>query len=103
MDCSIKTLECVDNLIGDDINLWPYTNGGLKVKMGFDPTKPDLHLGHLVGLLLAQKLQKLGHQIQLVIGSLTATIGDPSGSSDRKPLTEDEVIQAIYIRGNKKR
>jgi tyrosyl-tRNA synthetase len=64
----------------------------LRVKLGIDPTKPDIHLGHAVVLRKLREFQNLGHQIVLIIGDFTATIGDPSGRSDaRKPLTEKEV------------
>jgi tyrosyl-tRNA synthetase len=63
----------------------------LRVKLGIDPTKPDLHLGHAVILRKLREFQNLGHQIVLIIGDFTARIGDPSGRSEaRKPLTAKE-------------
>ncbi len=65
----------------------------LRLKMGFDPSRPDIHLGHVVGLRKLHQLQKLGHQVILVVGDWTAQIGDPSGQSATRPtLTHDEVI-----------
>ncbi len=65
----------------------------LRVKLGVDPTAPDIHLGHAVGLRKLKQFQDLGHQIVLIIGDFTATIGDPSGrSSTRPPLTHEEVL-----------
>lgn len=65
----------------------------LRVKMGVDPTSPDIHLGHAVGLRKLRQFQELGHQVVLIIGDFTAMIGDPSGrSSTRPPLTHDEVM-----------
>ncbi len=64
----------------------------LRVKLGVDPTAPDLHLGHYVGLRKLREFQEFGHTIVFVIGDFTARIGDPSGRSEtRKPLTEEEV------------
>jgi tyrosyl-tRNA synthetase len=64
----------------------------LKVKLGLDPTAPDLHLGHTVVLQKLRDFQDLGHQVIIVIGDFTGMIGDPSGRSEtRKPLTWDEI------------
>lgn len=68
------------------------TSTPLKVKLGLDPTRPDLHLGHTVVLKKLRAFQDLGHQAILIIGDSTAMIGDPSGrSATRPPLTEEEV------------
>lgn len=64
----------------------------LRIKAGFDPTAPDLHLGHAVLINKLRQFQDLGHEIYLLIGDFTATIGDPSGKSVTRPaLTPDEV------------
>jgi len=64
----------------------------LRVKAGFDPTAPDLHLGHTVLINKLRQFQDLGHQILFLIGDFTGRIGDPSGkSATRKPLTEEAV------------
>jgi tyrosyl-tRNA synthetase len=64
----------------------------LLVKAGFDPTAPDLHLGHTVLINKLRQFQDLGHQVQFVIGDFTGMIGDPTGKSQtRPPLTEEEV------------
>jgi len=66
----------------------------LRIKAGFDPTAPDLHLGHLVLLQKLRQFQGLGHEILFVIGDFTAMIGDPTGKNvTRKPLTRDEVLR----------
>jgi tyrosyl-tRNA synthetase len=57
----------------------------LKVKLGVDPTSPDIHLGHTVGLSKLRQFQQLGHQAILIIGDFTAMIGDPSGRSATRP------------------
>ncbi len=70
------------------------TKTPLKVKAGFDPTAPDLHLGHTVLIQKLRHFQELGHIVQLVIGDFTAMIGDPSGRSEtRKPLSREEVLE----------
>ena len=64
----------------------------LRVKLGIDPTSPDLHLGHAVVLRKLKEFENLGHQIVLIIGDFTAQIGDPSGRSEtRKPLTPADI------------
>jgi tyrosyl-tRNA synthetase len=64
----------------------------LKIKLGLDPTAPDLHLGHTVVLRKLRDFQELGHQIIVIIGDFTGMIGDPTGRSEtRKPLTWDEI------------
>jgi len=68
------------------------TGSPLKVKLGLDPTAPDLHLGHTVVLQKLRDFQELGHQIFIIIGDFTGMIGDPTGRSEtRKPLTWDEI------------
>lgn len=66
----------------------------LKLKVGFDPTAPDIHLGHTVLLQKMRQLQDIGHQLTLIIGDLTGMIGDPTGRNEiRKPLTKEEVLK----------
>ncbi|MCL2529220.1 MAG: tyrosine--tRNA ligase [Coriobacteriia bacterium] len=72
----------------------------LRVKLGVDPTAPDLHLGHAVPLRKLRQLQNIGHQVVLIIGDGTALIGDPSGrNSTRPPLTAEEIAEnaATYV------
>jgi len=65
----------------------------LRIKAGFDPTAPDLHLGHTVLINKLRQFQDLGHEILFLIGDFTAMIGDPTGkSATRPPLTRDQVI-----------
>lgn len=64
----------------------------LSIKLGFDPTAPDLHLGHAVVLKKLKQFQDFGHQIIIVVGSFTARIGDPTGKNKaRKPLSAEDV------------
>ena len=66
----------------------------LRLKMGFDPSRPDIHLGHVVGLRKLHQLQELGHQVILIVGDWTAQIGDPSGQSATRPmLTHAQVME----------
>jgi len=73
----------------------------LRIKLGIDPTKPDIHLGHTVPLRKLRQFQEAGHKAVLIIGDFTAQIGDPSGrSEERPPLTEREVRKNLknYLR-----
>jgi tyrosyl-tRNA synthetase len=68
------------------------TNKPLRIKAGFDPTAPDLHLGHTVLLTKMRQFQDLGHKVLFLIGDFTGMIGDPSGKNEtRPPLTREEV------------
>lgn len=68
----------------------------LKVKLGLDPTAPDIHLGHTVVLHKLRQFQELGHDVVLILGDFTARIGDPSGRSEtRKQLTEEEIMKNV--------
>ncbi len=81
------------------------TNTPLKIKLGVDPTRPDLHLGHSVILRKLRQFQDLGHEAILIIGGFTAMIGDPTGQNKtRPPLTEREVLEnaETYIEQAKK-
>ena len=65
----------------------------LRIKAGFDPTAPDLHLGHTVLINKLKQFQDLGHEVMFLIGDFTGMIGDPTGKNvTRKPLTREEVI-----------
>jgi tyrosyl-tRNA synthetase len=66
----------------------------LRVKLGFDPTAPDIHLGHTVILNKLRQFQELGHQVLFLIGDFTAMIGDPTGKNEtRPPLTREAVLE----------
>ncbi|GIP48069.1 tyrosine--tRNA ligase [Paenibacillus sp. J53TS2] len=68
------------------------TGKPLKVKLGLDPSAPDIHVGHTVVMQKLRQFQELGHQVQLIIGDFTGRIGDPTGKSEtRKQLTEEDV------------
>ena len=66
----------------------------LRIKAGFDPTAPDLHLGHTVLINKLRQFQELGHEVMFLIGDFTGMIGDPTGKNvTRKPLSRDDVIE----------
>ncbi len=64
----------------------------LRVKLGLDPTAPDIHLGHTVVLQKLREFQDLGHRVVLIVGDYTARVGDPSGRSDTRPVLSDDEI-----------
>ncbi len=66
----------------------------LRIKLGLDPTAPDIHLGHTVVLGKLREFQELGHRVVLIIGDYTARVGDPSGRSESRPVLSDEQILA---------
>jgi tyrosyl-tRNA synthetase len=70
------------------------TGTPLRVKQGFDPTAPDIHLGHTVGLRKLRQFQGLGHQVVLIVGDYTAMVGDPSGRSQARYRPTAEEVQA---------
>jgi tyrosyl-tRNA synthetase len=66
----------------------------LRLKQGFDPSRPDIHLGHVVGLRKLRHFQERGHQVVLIVGDWTAQIGDPSGQSIMRPMLTAEEVKA---------
>src|SRR5207249_1074052 len=66
----------------------------LRIKLGLDPTAPDIHLGHTVVLRKMRQFQDLGHRAVLIIGDYTARIGDPSGRSKTRPVLDDAAVKA---------
>ncbi|MAK16371.1 MAG: tyrosine--tRNA ligase [Gammaproteobacteria bacterium] len=83
----------IDEIIGEDDLIEKLKQGKkLTVKVGFDPTAPDLHLGHTVVLRKMRQFQDLGHKVIFLIGDFTGKIGDPSGKNKtRPPLTNEEI------------
>ena len=80
--------EELESIVSDSIK----GNKPLKVKLGLDPTAPDIHLGHMIVLNKLRQFQDLGHKAILIIGDYTARIGDPSGRSALRPRLSSEVI-----------
>jgi tyrosyl-tRNA synthetase len=70
------------------------TGRPLRVKQGFDPTRPDLHIGHAVSIRKLRTFQELGHQVIFVVGDYTARVGDPSGRSETRPRLSPAEIEA---------
>ncbi|MFC1974317.1 tyrosine--tRNA ligase [Chloroflexota bacterium] len=70
------------------------TGQQLRLKMGFDPSCPDIHLGHMVGIRKLRQFQELGHQVVLIVGDWTAQIGDPSGESQTRNMLSAEEVKA---------
>ena len=92
----IKTIRTnTDTIIGaDELEERLKSNRPLRVKLGVDPTRPDLTFGHLVVFNKLRQFQDLGHEAILIIGDFTTLIGDPSGRSDTRPtLTKEEITQ----------
>jgi tyrosyl-tRNA synthetase len=86
------TKGCVDVVRAAELRDKLATGSPLVVKVGFDPTAPDLHLGHTVLIRKMKHFQDLGHRVVFVIGDFTGMIGDPTGrSKTRPPLTADEI------------
>src|SRR5687768_18429723 len=66
----------------------------LRVKLGLDPTAPDLHLGHTVVINKLRDFQQLGHQVQFLIGDFTGMVGDPTGKNQtRPPLSREQILE----------
>ncbi len=95
VDEQIKIIRrgIVDLISEEDLRKKLARNKPLNIKVGFDPTAPDLHLGHTVVIHKMRHFQELGHNVTFLIGDFTGRIGDPSGRSEtRPPLTEEQVI-----------
>lgn len=90
----VKLLRGVDEVLVEHELVKKLEEGRpLRIKAGFDPTAPDLHLGHTVLINKLKQFQDLGHEVLFLIGDFTGMIGDPTGKNvTRKPLTRDEVI-----------
>lgn len=87
----------VEVLLEDELLEKFKTKKPLKIKLGLDPTAPDLHLGHTVVLNKMRQFQDLGHEIQFLVGDFTAMIGDPTGkSATRKPLDEQTIRENAF-------
>lgn len=69
---------------------------GLHVKLGIDPTASEVHLGHVVPMVILSRFQRMGHRVTLIIGDFTAKIGDPSGrTAERPPLTDEDIARNL--------
>ncbi len=89
---TILTRGVDDLIVREEVVRLLQSGESLRLKQGFDPSSPDIHLGHVVGLRKLRQLQDLGHTVVLIVGDWTAQIGDPSGKSATRPmLTAAEV------------
>jgi tyrosyl-tRNA synthetase len=88
------TRNAVDVLPAGKLDEQLAARGPLRVKLGIDPTTPDIHLGHMVVLEKLHEFQDAGHQVVLIVGDFTARVGDPSGRSAQRPLPSAEEIAA---------
>src|SRR5919112_404037 len=70
------------------------TGKPLRIKLGMDPTAPDVHLGHAVPLKVVRQFQDWGHKAVIIVGDYTARVGDPSGRNDLRPVLSGEEIDA---------
>ena len=90
----LLTRGVADVIVREEVVRLLQTGEPLRLKQGFDPSAPDIHLGHVVGLRKLRQFQDLGHTVVLIVGDWTAQIGDPSGKSATRPmLTADEVAR----------
>ena len=81
-------------IVEDDMMELLHSGKKLRLKEGFDPSFPDIHLGHMVALRKLRQFQELGHQVILIVGDWTAQIGDPSGVSVTRPMLSKEQVKA---------
>ncbi|ARB93546.1 tyrosine--tRNA ligase [Legionella longbeachae] len=92
--CSELVRGCEEVLPEHDLEKKLQKGGSLKIKAGFDPTAPDLHLGHTVLLNKLRQFQQFGHEVIFLIGDFTAMIGDPTGKNvTRLPLSQETVLE----------
>src|SRR5277367_1155040 len=93
----ILAANAVDSLpagaLADKLRLADSEGRPLRVKLGIDPTAPDIHLGHAVVLGKLREFQDAGHRVILIIGDYTARVGDPSGRSSERPILSGEQIE----------
>ena len=81
-------------IVEDDLRHMLEKGKPLRLKEGFDPSRPDIHLGHVVGLRKLRQFQELGHKVILIVGDWTAQIGDPSGQSQMRTMLSAEEVKA---------
>ena len=88
-DLSRNSVEVIS---GDELAAKLREGRPLRIKLGMDPTAPDLHLGHSISLKKLRDFQRRGHTVIFLVGDFTAMIGDPTGRSEvRKPLSSDQI------------
>src|SRR5205814_9043213 len=93
---AVQTIRrgCEELIVEEELAKKLARGGQLRVKLGLDPTAPDLHLGHTVVINKLRDFQSLGHQVQFLIGDFTGIIGDPSGkNATRPPLSRAQILR----------
>ncbi len=93
-DAAFLTRNVVDALPQGELERKLAAGRPLRVKLGIDPTSPDIHLGHTVVFQKLREFQDLGHRVVLIIGDYTARVGDPSGRTSTRPMLSGEEIDA---------
>ena len=83
-----------ETIVPAELNELLSSGKSVRLKMGFDPSAPDIHLGHVVGLRKLRDFQELGHKVVLIVGDWTARIGDPSGRSQTRRMLSAEEVKA---------
>ena len=79
-------------IVGPELTRLLQSGRILNLKQGFDPSTPDIHLGHVVGLRKLRQFQELGHKVTLIVGDWTARIGDPRGQSATRPMLSPQQV-----------
>jgi tyrosyl-tRNA synthetase len=93
MDESLLQRGVAEIIVAEEMEALLRSSRKLRLKEGFDPSFPDIHLGHMVGLRKLRQFQELGHQVILIVGDWTAQIGDPSGVSITRPMLSAEQVK----------
>src|SRR5215467_13679489 len=95
IDNQLKLIKrgCDELIVESELREKLKTGRPLRIKLGMDPTAPDLHLGHTVVINKLRQFQELGHQVQFLIGDFTGMIGDPSGKNETRPPLSREQIE----------
>src|SRR5919205_2114570 len=89
----LLTRGVAEVLVEADLRAKLKSGRSLRLKQGFDPTKPQMHIGHAVGLRKLRKFQELGHKVVLIVGDWTAQIGDPSGKDETRQRLSSEAVR----------
>src|SRR5687767_1596463 len=95
LEQAIQTIRrgCEELIVEEELARKLASGRKLRVKLGLDPTAPDLHLGHTVVINKLRHFQELGHQVQFLIGDFTGMIGDPTGKNQtRPPLSREQIL-----------
>src|SRR3712207_9591094 len=81
-------------IVADELRRKLQSGKKLRLKMGFDPSSPNLHVGHAVGLRKLRQFQELGHIVVLIVGDFTARVGDPSGRDQSRVMLSERAVAA---------